>query len=276
MNLPIAPLVALGLGLLVATVGGIMVLVAAFRQSVVWGLVALFVPFGNLVFTILHWAEAKKGTLISLAGAAVAGIAVFMAQAELRSVAGKGDPLGLAAPGQPPAKDLTAQIADQRAQIETQSAAFAQDGAELAQQYGLLEARRLALKPGDADALTKFNADAALYQTRTTKRKQMLAEIVTAQRDLDALLANRARAATPGGGADGKSVVMYSTSRCPACQMAKQYFAKKGVSYQEIDVETSADGRAAFQKLGGRGVPLIMVGDKRMEGFDSQALDAML
>jgi glutaredoxin len=268
MTLPISALILLALGVLVLLVGGIMVLVAAFRQSIVWGLVSLFVPCGNLVFTVAHWAEAKKGTIISLLGVLPIAGAAFMVQGELRKVMAGAGPLGMIAATGAPQKDLTAQIAEKRAQIEVQDVAFAQDGAELAPQYAALEARRIALKPGDAEALAKFNADAALYQARTTKRKQMFAEIETARRELDALLEERARSA--------KRVVMYSTSRCPACVSAKQYFAQKGVSYQEIDLEKSPDGRAAFEKLGGRGVPLIMVGEKRMEGFSAQALDAML
>ena len=46
-------------------VGGIMVLVAAFRQSVLWGLACLFVPFASFVFCIMHWQEAKSGFLLS-------------------------------------------------------------------------------------------------------------------------------------------------------------------------------------------------------------------
>jgi hypothetical protein len=45
---------------------------------------------------------------------------------------------------------------------------------------------------------------------------------------------------------------------------------------KEIDVEASREGMAAFQKLGGRGVPLILVGDQKMEGFNSQRLEQML
>jgi len=41
-------------------------------------------------------------------------------------------------------------------------------------------------------------------------------------------------------------------------------------------VEASRSGYEAFQKLGGQGVQLIMVGDKRLDGFNPAALDAML
>lgn len=274
MNIPLLPIVLLGLGCLVGFVGGIMVLVAAFRQSLVWGLVSIFVPFGHAVFTCLHWAEAKKGTLIGLAGLVICGGAFFTAPTEFRVGLTQGRPLAAAAESQPPARDLTAQIADQRAKLETQNATFAQDGEELSRQFAELEARRKALPAGDAGALAKFNADAAVYQARTTRRKQMFAEIESGQRELDALLAKRSLAAA--GGAGGRQVVMYSTSHCPACQMAKQYFAQKGVRYQEIDVENSAAGRAAYERLGGRGVPLIMVGEKRVDGFSAQTLDALL
>ena len=58
--------------------------------------------------------------------------------------------------------------------------------------------------------------------------------------------------------------------------MAKKYFAQRGVNFEARDVEQSAAAAEEFRKLGGRGVPLILVGAKRMDGFDSQALDALL
>lgn len=73
-----------------------------------------------------------------------------------------------------------------------------------------------------------------------------------------------------------KSVVIYTTSHCPYCKQAKQYFAQKGVPYREIDIETSLTGNEAYRKLGGNGVPLIMVGDKKVDGFDQKELDRLL
>jgi glutaredoxin len=73
-----------------------------------------------------------------------------------------------------------------------------------------------------------------------------------------------------------KQVVIYTTSHCPYCKQAKQYFAQKGIPYREVDVETSLTGKEAFRKLGGNGVPLIMVGDKKVDGFNAQELDRLL
>jgi hypothetical protein len=48
------------------------------------------------------------------------------------------------------------------------------------------------------------------------------------------------------------------------------------VRYEERDVEKSPDARAEFERLGGRGVPLIMVGTEKMDGFNEQRLNQIL
>jgi glutaredoxin-like YruB-family protein len=73
-----------------------------------------------------------------------------------------------------------------------------------------------------------------------------------------------------------KQVVVYTTSHCPYCVKAKQYLTQKGVPYREIDIERSSAGEAAYRQLGGNGVPLIMVGNTKVEGFDAKALDRLL
>lgn len=65
-----------------------------------------------------------------------------------------------------------------------------------------------------------------------------------------------------------KKVIMYGASWCGVCKLAKKYFNSQGIAYKEYDVETSAKGRRDFKRLRGRGVPIIFVGKKRMDGFD--------
>jgi hypothetical protein len=69
------------LGGLIVTVGGIWLLVAAFRVSVIWGLGSLFVPFISLAFVITHWPEAKRPFLVQLVGCliVVAGLGLGFA-----------------------------------------------------------------------------------------------------------------------------------------------------------------------------------------------------
>ena len=58
-------------GGLVALVGGIGVLIAAFRESVGWGIGCLVVPLVSLIFVVMHWEETKKPFLLNVAGSIV-------------------------------------------------------------------------------------------------------------------------------------------------------------------------------------------------------------
>ncbi|MEX2199616.1 MAG: glutaredoxin domain-containing protein [Burkholderiales bacterium] len=71
-------------------------------------------------------------------------------------------------------------------------------------------------------------------------------------------------------------VVMYATSWCPYCAKARAYFGRKGIAYTEYDVEKSPTANAEFKRLGGRGVPLILVGREKMSGFSEAGFDALL
>jgi glutaredoxin len=282
-------IVLLALGALLALVGFILLLVAAFRESVLWGLIVIFAPLGSFIYTCVHWSQAKAGFLASLVGTFMcigAVITLTDSRGVLAQVAAQHQIPGWAGEAGPKAAagvDLNAQIAEKRQSLETLQAAFAHAGRDLPAEYQQLEKRRKVLKTGDEAAITKFNEDAAAYQARNTKLKEMQKEITGKQAALDQLLDARSRAKVPGAGtsagarsASAKKVVMYSTSHCPACKVAKQYLTQKGIPYQEIDVETSREGQEAFQRLGGTGVPLIVVGEKKMTGFNSQELERML
>lgn len=49
-------------------VGGIWIVVLAFKKSVLWGIGSLIVPFVSLIFVIMNWQETKKPFLIQIAG----------------------------------------------------------------------------------------------------------------------------------------------------------------------------------------------------------------
>lgn len=76
-------------GGLVATVGGIMLLVAAFQVSLGWGLLVLLVPFGNLVFIIKFWPKTKQATWLQLGGV---GLGILALVAFVVSVGGNAGP----------------------------------------------------------------------------------------------------------------------------------------------------------------------------------------
>ena len=62
-------------------------------------------------------------------------------------------------------------------------------------------------------------------------------------------------------------VVMYSAIWCGICTKAKRYFKDKNIPYVIYDVEKSRSGKRDFKLLKGKSVPIIIVGDKRMNGF---------
>jgi glutaredoxin len=64
-----------------------------------------------------------------------------------------------------------------------------------------------------------------------------------------------------------QKVVIYSAAWCHVCRKAKAYFADNDIDYIEYDVEKSDQGKRAFKKLKGKGVPIILVGDQRLNGF---------
>ena len=70
-----------------------------------------------------------------------------------------------------------------------------------------------------------------------------------------------------------KSVVMYSTSWCGYCKKAAKHFRKKGIRFKEYDIEKSERGARDYKRLNGRGVPIILIGKHRMNGFNARAFD---
>ena len=70
-------------------------------------------------------------------------------------------------------------------------------------------------------------------------------------------------------------VVMYSAIWCGICKKAKRYFKTKKIPYVIYDVEKSYSGKRDFKLLKGKSVPIIIVGDKRMNGFTVARFDKL-
>ena len=78
-------------------------------------------------------------------------------------------------------------------------------------------------------------------------------------------------------GKTGKKVVIYSTPTCPICKRAKQYFTEQGIPYQDINVAADREAaREMISKSGQMGVPVIIVDNEPMIGFNQAKLDALL
>lgn len=71
-------------------------------------------------------------------------------------------------------------------------------------------------------------------------------------------------------------VVLYGTETCPFCAKARSYFKENGIAYADLDVGKPGQARDEFAKLGGNGVPMLLIGDRRIDGFIPKAINEAL
>ena len=74
-----------------------------------------------------------------------------------------------------------------------------------------------------------------------------------------------------------KTVAIYSTPTCHFCQMAKEFFGEHGVEYTNYDVSKDIEKRQEmFNITSQMGVPVIVIGDDVVIGFDKDKLVELL
>jgi len=72
-------------------------------------------------------------------------------------------------------------------------------------------------------------------------------------------------------------VTIYSTPSCHFCHMAKDFFNEKKVAYTEINVAGNPEKiNEMVEKSGQRGVPVIIIGDELIVGFDKPKIAQLL
>jgi len=74
-----------------------------------------------------------------------------------------------------------------------------------------------------------------------------------------------------------KKVVIYSTPTCPYCKRAKDYLSRKGIRYTDIDVAQDREkAKEMTQKSGQMSVPVIIIDDEIVVGFNQALLEKLL
>lgn len=69
-------------------------------------------------------------------------------------------------------------------------------------------------------------------------------------------------------------ITIYSTPTCHFCHLAKEYFKSKGWEYEEVNVAGNVEKQKELvAKSGQFGVPVILIGDKMIVGFDRPKID---
>lgn len=68
-------------------------------------------------------------------------------------------------------------------------------------------------------------------------------------------------------------VEMYVTDWCGVCRRAEQYMAARNYPFVAYDIEKDKAAMKRYRELGGRGVPLILLGSQKMAGFSESAIE---
>lgn len=72
------------------------------------------------------------------------------------------------------------------------------------------------------------------------------------------------------------TVEIYVTEWCGYCDKAQEYMTSRGIPFVAYDIEKDSSAKQRHKELGGRGVPLIIIGQNRMSGFSVKTLEYYL
>ena len=71
-------------------------------------------------------------------------------------------------------------------------------------------------------------------------------------------------------------IVLYSAEWCGACKKAKRHLARRGIDYEERDVDTPRWADELYRVTGARAVPVIDVDGRMLTGFSPDGYDALI
>jgi glutaredoxin-like YruB-family protein len=76
---------------------------------------------------------------------------------------------------------------------------------------------------------------------------------------------------------NGAKVKLYTTQTCAWCRVAKAYLKDNEIDYAEVDIVDDLDGRREMLVMTGQyGVPVVLVGDKAMVGWNPDEFETLL
>jgi glutaredoxin len=81
-------------------------------------------------------------------------------------------------------------------------------------------------------------------------------------------------ARTPAPVESAKKVKLYMTSWCSYCRQMEQFLIASKIPYKRLDIENNATASRDYTDLGGEGVPLIVVNETIIAGYDPESVQA--
>lgn len=75
-----------------------------------------------------------------------------------------------------------------------------------------------------------------------------------------------------------KKVILFTTPTCTYCNLAKRYFKENNIRFKEVDVakDTKAMQDMMQRTNGNKGVPVILINNRPIIGFDKNKINRML
>jgi glutaredoxin 3 len=72
-------------------------------------------------------------------------------------------------------------------------------------------------------------------------------------------------------------VIVFSTPTCSYCNLAKRYFREKNIKFTDVDVSRDQNAaRDMVKRTGQTGVPVILINNKAIVGFDKPKINQLL
>lgn len=71
-------------------------------------------------------------------------------------------------------------------------------------------------------------------------------------------------------------VVVYSGIHCAPCEAVKAYLKERGIHYTEKNINRDKAARQELRDMGMTSIPVTVIGEARVQGFDKERLEAAL
>jgi len=73
-----------------------------------------------------------------------------------------------------------------------------------------------------------------------------------------------------------KKVIIFTSATCSWCSAVKRYLREKQIRFREVDVSRDANAARDLARRGHRGVPVVLINNQPVVGFNKQEIDRLL
>ena len=71
-------------------------------------------------------------------------------------------------------------------------------------------------------------------------------------------------------------ITIYTNTGCESCHEAKEFLNEHNIQYTEYDISKDKEAKKSIMKKGYMSVPLIMIDDKVIIGFNKKEISELL